>query len=306
MPAKSQKSFSLAIHGGAGGTADKAAKTEQEVRRELHDILEAGREILANGGSALDAVTLCVRLLEDCPLFNAGCGAVANSEGRYELDASIMDGKTLKAGAVGAVMNVRNPVELARLVMEKTPHVMLSGKSASDFARAHDIKMTTQAYFKAAERKAKALIEKHRKYGTVGAVARDRNGNLAAATSTGGRSGKMPGRIGDTPVIGAGNFADNASAAVSCTGIGEHFMRTVLAGYIGFLIEQNGLDAGKAAKNAIRYLVKKVDGDGGFIMIDNKGDVAAAQSSAVMRYGWIEHGGKTLTSLQSPIRVQRK
>lgn len=304
MNKKSQNSFSLAIHGGAGGTLKKARQSETAVRRALEDILEQGREVLARGGSALDAVTLCVKLLEDCPLFNAGRGAVPNKDGRYELDASIMDGKTLEAGAVAAVVNVRNPVELARLVLEKTPHVMLAGKSAADFARAHGIAMTNQTYFKNAHEQAKKMTDKSKKHGTVGAVARDIHGHVAAATSTGGSSNKMPGRIGDSPLIGAGNFADNASGAVSCTGIGEHFIRTVLAGYIGFLIEREGLKADKAAQIAINRLADKVNGDGGFILVDKDGRTALAQSCEVMRCGWIERGGAAQTTLQAPIQAR--
>jgi len=306
MTAKSPRSFSLAIHGGAGGNPQKAAKTEDIVREAMHDILEHGRELLAHGGSALDAVTLCVKLLEDCPLFNAGCGAVPNLDGIYELDASIMDGKNLAAGAVGGVVNVRNPVDLARVVMEETPHVLLIGKSAVEFGRGHGIQMVTQRYFRDATKKARKLVEKNRKHGTVGAVARDSRGNLAAATSTGGREKKMPGRVGDTPIIGAGNFADNRSVAVSCTGIGEHFIKTVLSGHMGFLVAREGMDAKRAARAGIKYLVERVNGDGGFILIDKKGGVAVAQSSTVMRAGWIEHGGKTRTTLQAPIRVKRR
>lgn len=303
MTPKSPSSFSLAIHGGAGGNPKKAAKSETAVRQALHEILEEGRAVLARGGSALDAVTLCVGLLEDCPLFNAGCGAVANSDGKYELDASVMDGKTLKAGAVAAVMNVKNPVDLARLVMQKTPHVLLSGKGAVDFGKASGVEMVTQRYFKAAAEKAQHMIDESKKYGTVGAVARDSKGNLAAATSTGGWKAKMPGRIGDTPLIGAGNFADNASAAVSCTGCGEHFIRTALSAYIAFLVEHEKLSAGKAARKAIRRIADKVDGEGAFIMVDKDGGVAVAQSTEIMRAGWIEHGGPTHTTLRAPIRI---
>ncbi len=306
MTKKSQKSFSLAIHGGAGENVDKIRALEKESKESMAHVLEEGRKILAAGGTALDTVTLCVKLLEDNPLFSAGYGAAANAEGEFELDAAIMDGKTLEAGSVAAVLNIRNPVDLARLVMEKTEHIMLSGIGAGDFAKAHDIAMVTPEYFKEAHEKVPHMIERNKKHGTVGAVARDINGNLAAATSTGGWDAKMPGRIGDSPIIGAGCFADNDSGAVSCTGIGEDFMRTVLAAHIGFLIERCGLSAIDAAQEAINYLVKKVNGDGGFILVDKDGAVAIAQSSKVMRTGWIENGGETHTTLQPKIRADRK
>ncbi|PJB73589.1 MAG: L-asparaginase [Alphaproteobacteria bacterium CG_4_9_14_3_um_filter_47_13] len=305
MIKKSKESFSLAIHGGAGGTIKKARESETVVKQTLHDILERGRTILARGGSSIDAVTSCVGMLEDCPLFNAGYGAVSNSAGQYELDAAIMDGKTLKAGAVAAVLNVKNPVDLARLVMEKTPHILLSGKGAIAFAKMQNVPMVTQKYFKDAQEKASSLIDKNKKHGTVGAVARDLKGNLAAATSTGGWGAKMPGRIGDSPLIGAGNFANNDSGAISCTGIGEHFIRTVLAGYIGFLIERENMDASEAAMAALIRLTEKFKGEGGFIVVDKNGYIAAAQTTKIMRCGWIEHGGEIHVTLQETLRIPK-
>ncbi|MCB9991071.1 MAG: isoaspartyl peptidase/L-asparaginase [Rhodospirillales bacterium] len=304
MDKKSQNSFSLAIHGGAGGVYSKVRKQEKLIYDHLETVLEAGRTLLAKGGSALDTVNLCVRMLEDDPLFNAGCGAVANAAGRYELDASIMDGKTLQAGAVAAVVNVKNPVDLARLVMKKTPHVLLCGPGAIDFAKAQDVPTVTQRYFKSAETKVKDLVDKSSKHGTVGAVARDIKSNVAAATSTGGYDKKMPGRIGDSPLIGAGNYADNASGAISCTGIGEHFIRTGAAAYAAFLIEHDGLNAQQAAQKTINRLKEKVKADGAFILVDKDGNVAIAQNATVMRCGWIEHNGPALTTLQAPIRAQ--
>ncbi len=307
----SNKTFSLAIHGGAGGSADKAARVEPALRASLDAVLSEGRKLLESGGSALDAVTLCVRLLEDDPLYNAGYGANANAAGEFELDASIMDGQSLKAGAVAAIKGVRNPVTLARAVMEQTPHVMLAADGALSFAKSQNITMAGHDYFREGKEKALEQVEDwledtEKENGTVGAVARDIHGNLAAATSTGGHGTKMPGRIGDSPLIGAGNYADNDSAAISCTGIGEHFIRTATAAYAAFLIEREGLGAAEAAQQALNRLAGKVSGDGAFILVDKSGKIAVAQNSSVMRCGWIENGGETVTTLQAPIRVRSR
>src|SRR5213596_4203828 len=249
--------FGLVIHGGAG-TIERSNMTpekEHEYRAGLERALTAGYDVLKNGGSSLDATEAAVRVLEDDPHFNAGRGSVFTSAGTNEMDASIMDGKTLKAGAIGSVQHIKSPVSLARLVMEKSPHVMLDCAGAEAFAKANGIELVDQKYFFTQDRwdalqKMKAA-EKHRasgegtsflitdqdRHGTVGAVALDRNGNLAAATSTGGTTNKMPGRIGDTPVIGAGTYANNQTCAVSCTGDGEYFIRAAAGHEVSALMK---------------------------------------------------------------------
>jgi beta-aspartyl-peptidase (threonine type) len=286
--------FSLMIHGGAGMKPESI--DEAVITRSLRDVLEQGRTLLSTGGHALDAVALCVRLLEDDPLYNAGRGAIANAAGDYELDAAIMDGKTLKAGAVAGVRYIRNPVDLARMVMDHTPHVLLAGSGAEDFARAQNVPIVGKTYFSAV-RPAHDLSETH---GTVGAVAWDSAGNLAAATSTGGWTAKMPGRIGDTPLIGSGTYADNAACAISCTGHGELFIRAAISSYAAFAAERGDAAGQAIADAAIERLVARLNGNGGVITIDKKGRTGVAQSSLFMRYGLIEHGGESLAAVKSP------
>ncbi|HET8700114.1 MAG TPA: isoaspartyl peptidase/L-asparaginase family protein [Nitrococcus sp.] len=296
-----QHSYSIAIHGGAGN--QREPRTRQKlVEHSLRAILEQGRALLAAGGTALDTVVHCTHLLEDDPLYNAGYGAVPNAVGRFEPEACVMDGHTLEAGAVTNVDNVRNPIELARRIMEATPHVMLAGQGAADFAEASGLAMVSQAYYQEGWRKHAAAGEDA--HGTVGAVARDRDGNLAAATSTGGQAGKLPGRVGDSPLIGAGTYADNDGCAVSCTGWGEDFIRTALAARVSFLGCQ-GLDAQAAAQAAIEYLVAKINGNGGFILVDKTGAVATAQSSTFLRCGWIEHGAEAKIAPRASVRIAR-
>ena len=295
-------SYSIGLHGGAGNAPEPPAE-EALITDSLRTILEQGRAMLAGGATALEAVVHCTRLLEDDPLYNAGYGAVPNSAGRFELEACVMDGRTLAAGAVTNVDNIRNPVELARRIMEATPHVMLAGQGAADFAAANGVAIVSQTYYQEGWRKRGTVGGDA--LGTVGAVARDRDGNLAAATSTGGQKGKLPGRVGDSPLIGAGNYADNAGCAVSCTGWGEDFIRTALAAYISFLSGRQGLDAQATARAAIEYLVAKVNGNGGVILVDRIGKIATAQSSASLRCGWIEHGGEIKTTLRASIRIAR-
>lgn len=299
--------FSLAIHGGAGRFSRAQDVVEVNVFNSMTEVLEAGRDILARGGMAVDAVEACVRMLEDDPLYNAGYGAIHNRDGVFELDAAIMDGSTLDVGAVMAVRSIRNPVSLARKVMDDTPHVMLAGEGALAFAKETGEKIERITYF----RKGRDAIPRPEpesenpaddEHGTVGAVARDIYGNLAAATSTGGWTTKMPGRVGDTPIIGGGTFADNASCAVSCTGKGEDFIRTVIAHRMAALIELRRLDTTDAATVALGDLVEKAQGYGGFISIGKDGAVAVTQSSDYIRHGWIEHGGETVVGLQAPIR----
>lgn len=278
--------YSLILHGGAG-----AIRAPERFAPSLRRITEAGAAMLAQGASALDAVVHCVSLLEDDPLFNAGRGAALNAEGAACCDASIMDGRTLAAGAVAGVRGVRNPVRLARLVMERTPHVLMIGDGAEHFGRAQGAVFEDESYFVTPERLEQLARARARhettldhvadpaKLGTVGAAARDQAGDLAAATSTGGLVNQMNGRVGDSPIIGAGVFADNASCAISCTGVGEQFLRTSLARTAAFMVETQGLDAQSAADAAIAYLVRKVQGSGGLIIVDRAGRIGSARST---------------------------
>ena len=277
--------ISIAIHGGAGVITRSSLSAEDEAayRADLARALDAGYEVLQAGGDSLDAVTAAVRILEDSPLFNAGRGAVFNHEGINELDASIMDGRTLKAGAVAGVRHVRNPVDLARRVMERSPHVLLSGAGAEEFALEQGLELVPRKYFfterrwqqleraRAGDKLGSAALGY---FGTVGAVARDSRGNLAAATSTGGMTNKRWGRVGDSPIIGAGNYADNGSCAVSATGSGEFFIRSVLAHEISALIKYRGLAVEEAARQAVRERLQGIGGDGGVIVVDREGNVA--------------------------------
>ena len=282
--------LSLMIHGGAG-----AIHASERYEGSLRQIIEAGAHLLETGASALDAVTHCVMLLEDDPLYNAGRGSVLNADGVVECDASIMDGRTLAAGAIAGVRGVRNPVLLARAVMEKSDHVLLIGEGAQQFAREQHLSFEDAEYFlteariaqlaKAKEKQAIGLDHsqaEESKLGTVGAVARDKSGDLAAATSTGGVVNQRRGRVGDFAIIGAGTFADNASCAISCTGVGEHFLRTSLAKTAALFVEYRGMRAAAAADAAIGYLVDKVQGLGGLIIIDHDGGCARAHSTPGM------------------------
>jgi len=297
------------IHGGAGTWECVDSDPEQAGGlASLYAILGQGREILAGGGSALQAVETCASLLEDDPRFNAGRGSVLNADGRVEMDAAIMDGRDLSAGAVAAVGTIANPVRLARLVLAHSPQVMLAGAGALRFAASCGMKQMPDEYFVTEER-LRQYRDAHRKAGTsgyagpadpsgrardsgtVGAVARDIHGNLAAATSSGGVTNKPVGRVGDSPVIGAGLYADNASCAVSGTGHGEAFMCTVLARTIASYIEIQGYDAARAARAGIDYLVTRVAGWGGVIVIDAAGRCASRFTRGNMIHGWIERGG---------------
>ncbi len=286
------------IHGGAG-----AIRAPERYEASLRHIVETGARMLADGANALDAVTRCVALLEDDPLFNAGRGAALNADDAAFCDASIMDGRDLSAGAVAGVRGVRNPVTLARLVMEKTPHVFMIGAGAEQLGAAHGIAFEEESYFVTPERvaqlaRAKARDETsldhapnaHGKLGTVGAAARDRAGDLAAATSTGGLVNQMSGRVGDSPVIGAGVFADNASCAVSCTGVGEQFLRTSLARMTAVFVETRHMPADAAAKAAIAYLQRKVNGSGGLIVVDRDARLGAAYSTPGMLFASASDG----------------
>lgn len=287
-----EKTWSLAIHGGAGTLNRTTISAEQE--RGVHAALlaarTAGAELLADGGTALDAVEAAVRLLEDAPEFNAGRGATVTYEGGFELDAAVMDGSTRAAGAVTAVRTVKNPVTLARRLMEKGPHVFLAGAGAEEFARIHGIELAPPGWFEVEQRRKQweefrqrgdGWFDADLKYGTVGAVARDTHGNLAAATSTGGLTGKRWNRIGDSPVVGAGTYADNRSAAVSCTGSGEFFIRAATAHALCERMRLLGEDAQQAADAAIAE-ISEMGGSGGLIVAAADGGTAFAFSTPGM------------------------
>lgn len=293
----------IAIHGGAGAISRAQMTPEQEQRyiAALSAVVEAGQAILAAGGSALDAVTEAVRLLEECPLFNAGKGAVFTHAGTHELDACVMDGYSLKAGAVAGVSRIENPVLAARLVMEHSPHVLLVGEGAHAFVAAQGMPLVDPTLFSTPERREQleraqagdrvvldhdAPLDPDRKFGTVGAVALDVEGNLAAATSTGGMTNKLPGRVGDTPLVGAGCYANNANVAVSCTGTGEVFMRTLAAYDIAALMEYGGMSLQEACAGVVMDKIPALDGSGGVIAIDREGNVALPFNSEGMYRGY--------------------
>lgn len=300
------------IHGGAGALDNVKSKRERgrSIQSQLQ-VLAHGREILSRGGGAMEAVETCANLLEDDPLYNAGCGSVLNENGKVEMDAAIMDGRDLTAGAVAGIQNIANPINLARLVHACSEHVLLIGQGALRFAQQWGMKLAPDHYFLTSERieqlkhaqlSGKVMLdhgdegpidEEAQKFGTIGAIARDRFGNLAAATSTGGIVNKRFGRVGDSAVIGAGVFADNRSCAVSCTGFGEDFLRTVQAKTLADMIEFGGLDGATAANRGITYLVDRVQGRGGFILIDTQGSCHARFTTKRMIHGWIERSGES-------------
>ena len=297
--------FSIVIHGGAGTILRENMTPEDEAayKAKLEEAIRVGYEILKNGGSSLDAVEKTINVMEDSPLFNAGKGAVFTNAETNELDASIMDGKTLNAGASAGTTNVRNPINLARAIMEKSPHVMLSGKGAEEFAKEQGIQIVDPSYF-FTERRYNSLLKiketekveldhddktafydptiKDSKFGTVGCVALDKNGNLAAGTSTGGMTNKRWGRIGDAPIIGAGTYANNNTCAVSSTGWGEFFIRAMVAHDISALMEYKGLTLQEAAKEVIQKKVPQLGGDGGIVAVDKNGNMVMEFNTAGM------------------------
>jgi isoaspartyl peptidase/L-asparaginase-like protein (Ntn-hydrolase superfamily) len=258
--------------------------------------LDAGHEVLARGGSSLDAVSAAVVALEDDPLFNAGRGAVYNAAGKHELDAAIMDGATLRAGAVAAVSRIRNPVLAARAVMDKSSHVLLVGTGAEQFAHKNRLNLVPASYFHTASRLRALKKGLKRHHGTVGAVALDRHGNLAAATSTGGHTGKLPGRVGDSPLIGAGTYADNATCAVSGTGWGEAFIRVALAHEVSARMRHRGEDVMQASKAALGALAR-IKGDGGLIALDRRGNMAMPFNSEGMLRACVDADGRRLVKI---------
>lgn len=288
----------MIVHGGAGhlGADDPASSGAPDAPRleGVRNACAAGWEILRRGGTALDAVEAAVRLLEDDPTFNAGTGSTLTSAGDVELDASIMDGATLRCGGVAAVRDVKNPVSLARAVMEHGEHVLLAGPGASAFARevgipAHDNALLVTARQRARWEAARAGAAGPRT-GTVGAVARDAAGHLAAATSTGGTSMKRPGRVGDTPLVGCGTYADDALAAVSCTGHGERIIRVTLARHAADLVGA-GRAPMDAAREAVAVLARRVGGTGGLVVVGPAGDVGFAHDTPVMSRAWVRPDG---------------
>ena len=302
----------IAIHAGAGTIEreDLSAERETEIRAKLEQAARAGHEILHNGGSGLDAVTRAVTILEDAPFFNAGRGAVFNADGKNELDASIMDGKTLNAGAVAGVHNVRNPVLLARKVMTESVHVMLIGEGAEAFAREQGIAFEDDAWFhtdyrweqlQKARAKAKETADSAGApdtwLSTVGAVALDKDGNLAAATSTGGMTNKRWGRVGDVPVIGAGTYADNESCAVSATGHGEYFIRATVARDICARVQYTGASLQQAADQVVMQKLVNMGGSGGIISLDPQGHVSLTFNTPGMYRASIDRDGRVYVGI---------
>jgi beta-aspartyl-peptidase (threonine type) len=319
---KSQSRIALVIHGGAGTILREkmSPEHEAEIRGALEEALAAGYRILSRGGSSLDAVEAAVVVMEDSPLFNAGKGAVFTSRGTNEMDASIMDGSDLNAGAVASVMTIKNPVKAAREVMTNTRHVMLVGRGAELFAAGRGLEIVDPEYFftkrrwdallrvrekaqqgeegkeKPGERhgslRAPAAVEGDWKFGTSAACALDRDGNLAAATSTGGLTNKMHGRVGDTPIIGAGTYANNATCAVSATGTGEYFMRGLLSYQVSARMQFAGMTLEEAVKTVIDDELTGMGGDGGIIALDNGGRIEMRFNTAGMYRGYVKADGE--------------
>lgn len=302
--------YAIAIHGGAGtiSRANLTPEKEAVYRAALDSALTIGENILKQGGPALDAVSQTIVYLENCPLFNAGRGAVFTHEGKNELDASIMNGADQKAGAVGGVTTVKNPILLARAVMEKSPHVMLTGKGAEEFGREQGIEMVDPKWFFTEERwkTLQEMLEEEKKsgktgallpnpdykFGTVGCVALDAQGNLAAGTSTGGMTNKRWNRLGDTPVIGAGTYADNNVCAVSCTGHGEFFIRYAVAHDVWALMAYKGLSLDAATNEVVNKKLREKGGEGGLIAVDKNGNISQPFNSEGMYRGWAKPGAR--------------
>jgi beta-aspartyl-peptidase (threonine type) len=293
---------SLAIHGGAGAIprAHLSQEREQRYRRGLESALDQGFAVLERGGASLDAVTAAVHVLEDDPLFNAGRGAALTREGIAELDAAVMEGKQQRAGAVASVRHVKNPIELARRVMEKSRHVLLVGNGAEEFALEEGLALVPNTYFRTPERQRQLEFEQRGEHlcdlaptqGTVGAVALDQQGNLAAATSTGGMTNKRPGRIGDSPIIGAGTYAKNGVCAVSATGHGEYFIRAVAAHHIACALEFRGLSLAAATQELLHVILRDLGGDGGIIAVDKTGHIVMEFSTEGMFRGACDSTGR--------------
>lgn len=317
-PAEARPAYALAIHGGAGTIRKQDLTPEQDsaYRAALNAALDLGEKVLREGGTALDAVEQTIRYLEDSPLFNAGKGAVFTHEGKNELDASIMQGHDLAAGAVGGVTNVRNPISAARAVMEQSAHVMLTGRGAEQFAQERGLEIVDPSYFftqnrwdglqRAKEEEAVKLdhdgkqgylqgAERHDyKFGTVGCVALDQKGNLVAGTSTGGMTNKRWNRVGDAPIIGAGTYANNATCAISCTGHGEYFIRWTVAHDVSALMEYKGLSLEEATHEVVQVKLKNAGGEGGLIAVDRHGNVSLPFNSEGMYRGYAKPGERVV------------
>jgi L-asparaginase / beta-aspartyl-peptidase len=294
--------IAIAVHGGAGPDSDFIKKNIEDYRKGIREAIDAGYKVLEDGGSALDAVEAAVNAMENNALFNAGRGSSLNEHAEVEMDASIMNGKDLKPGAVSIVKNVKNPVTLARAIMEKSGHIYLGDMGALEFAKKVGLQVMPEAYFitnhafeeyqKAVEEATNSIEEageyqvQRKTHGTVGAVALDRNGNVAAATSTGGTENKVPGRIGDSSMIGVGCYANNSTCAVSTTGDGELHIQYVSAFHVSALVEYNGMSLKEAAHYLINEKCKEVDGDMGLVAIDPKGNIALEFNSERMHRGY--------------------
>ena len=302
----------MAIHGGAGTLVKGLMTTELEAeyKAALKTARDIGYTILEQGGTALDAVESAVNSLEDTPLFNAGKGAVFTNEGTHEMDASIMDGQTLEAGAVSLVTGIKNPVSLARDVMEKSYHVFLAGEGAMKFAKSQGYDIETPEYFYDEVRykqwqgikdsdnfQLDHSVKKDGKFGTVGAVACDQHGNIAGATSTGGMTNKKWGRVGDSPMVGAGVYANNKTCAVSCTGSGEFFIRGVVAYDVSCLMEHKGLSVEEASNEVIHKRILEIKGDGGLIAVDAQGHIAMSFNTEGMYRAFKTSKGKEEVSI---------
>jgi L-asparaginase / beta-aspartyl-peptidase len=298
------KTIAIAIHGGAGTISPSSMTPEKYAAYSdgLKAALDTGYQLLAQGASSLDAVEAAVKSLEDCPLFNAGKGAVFNNAGKHEMDAAIMNGADKTAGAVCGITHARNPVQVARAVMEHTDHVLLSGAGAQLFAQEQGLPIEEDSYFYNQFRYQQwqeALLEgkvqldhSEKKMGTVGAVALDQHGNLAAATSTGGMTNKKYGRVGDSPLIGSGTWADNNTCAISCTGHGELFIRSVVAYDIACLIEYKGLTLAEACNQVVMDKLVAIGGEGGLIAIDKHANIQLPFNSSGMYRAWQKSDGK--------------
>ncbi|MFN8144939.1 MAG: isoaspartyl peptidase/L-asparaginase [Bacteroidia bacterium] len=299
----------LAIHGGAGTILRSSLTEEKEkaYRKGLKDALDAGYAVLNSGGIALDAVQTAVMSLENCPLFNAGKGSVFTFDKKHEMDASIMDGKSLKAGAVSGIRNVKNPVELARAIMDQTEHVYLCGDGAEQFAKKAGLSFEPDQYFfdqfrfdqlmELSSTDKTILDHSEKKFGTVGAVALDIHGDIAAATSTGGMTNKRYGRVGDSPIIGAGTYANNSTCAVSCTGHGEFFIRAVVAYDISCLIEYKGLSLKEACRTVVLDKLVKTGGEGGIIAVNKAGEYELVFNSEGMYRACKDNNGMEMLAI---------
>ncbi|MDR2586208.1 MAG: isoaspartyl peptidase/L-asparaginase [Prevotellaceae bacterium] len=300
LPIQAQEvTWSIALHGGAGGvSANLTPERIAEYELHLTEALNIGKEILNNGGRSLDAVESVVRYLEDCPLFNAGKGAVLTADGKHELDAAIMDGSNLMAGAIAGVTDIKNPISTARMVMEKTPHLLLIGTGASAFAKENGAEIVENEYFSTPARLEQSIRirvqqEQASPIGTVGCVALDTFGNLSAATSTGGMGGKMWGRVGDVPIIGAGTYANNQTMAISGTGHGELWIRQVLGFQVHALMLYKGLSLQEAADEVIFDKIAPMGGSGGGIVcVDKEGNVALVFNTGMMHRAWAKSNGE--------------